>query len=172
MSTDGGTAVRRELVTVTAVGEASLGAVVQTLLARRANVVSLAAARTNGSDGLKIHVVADLRGPTSSNLLIKQIDRNVDVVSTARATPHDFHVRRGVLVRLRVDQRCRGQVLDGVRAAGADVVELNAAAMTVALFATPERVDKLLALLTRFGIDEVTDTGSVAIGRPRLSFGS
>lgn len=155
----------REVLTVTTRGEASLSAVVQTLLARRADVVSLTAARADRSNGLRIHVVANLASAQSASLLVKQIDRNIDVLTTERATCDEFHLRRGVIARARADQRRRGGVLDLARAVGAEVVELTASTITLALFAAPDRVDRLLGLLRTFEVDELVDTGAVAIRR-------
>ena len=159
-------ATHREFA-VTTVGARSVSAVAHLLLQRGVPVTELAAVRqADPHDGFDIRLTAELSAP-DAELLVKRLNRLIDVVKVARLEPAGCHRRRGVIVQVDAAESTRAGVLELAAVFGADVLELTRSSVTLELFASPERVDELLDLLTPFGIARLADAGTLALPRRR-----
>jgi acetolactate synthase-1/3 small subunit len=164
----GQSATHREFA-VTTVGARSVSAVAHLLLQRGVPVTEMAAVRQADplQDGFDIRLAAEL-SPTDAELLVKRLNRLIDVVKVARLEPAVCHRRRGVIVQVEAGETTRAGVLELASVFGADVLELTGASVTLELFASPERVDELLDLLAPFGIARLADAGTLALPRRRI----
>lgn len=73
--------------------------------------------------------------------------------------------RELLLVKVRADRAIRGQVLETVSLFRARVVDVAPDTLTIEATGTPDKLDALLRDLETFGIKEMVQSGTVAIGR-------
>ena len=153
---------------VTTVGARSMTAVAHLLLQRGVPVTEMAAVRQSDpdQDGFDIRLAAELSA-ADAELLVKRLNRLIDVVKVARLEPAVCHRRRAVIVQVDAGEAKRAGVLELASVFGAEVVELTSASVTLELLAAPERVDELLDLLAPFGIARLADAGTLALPRRR-----
>ncbi len=122
--------------------------------------------------------VAETRDPTVSRMTLvtsgddrvldqvtKQLDKQVNVIRVA-----DFgtvsHVKRElVLVKVRIDDECRGEVLSVVDIFRGKVVDVASGSYVIEVTGSAEKIGAFLELVEPFGILELARTGVVAMFR-------
>ncbi|GAA3536160.1 acetolactate synthase small subunit [Nocardioides daeguensis] len=138
--------------------------VVQLLAARQVEVVTLSVAAD--ADGTAtLHLTATLPDLASGELLVKRLNRLIDVVKTVEVSAARFHEREAVLVRVEAEATTRRLVLDVADAFGADVVEVKRHSLTLGLFAEPRRVRDFLTVLADHPISELVGSGVLPVRR-------
>lgn len=142
----------------------ALRSVVQLLAARQVEVVSLSVASDAGGSAT-LHLTAQFPDPASGELLVKRLNRLVDVVKTVEVSAARFHERQAVLVRVEAEATTRRLVLDVADAFGAHLVEMKRHSLTLGLFAEPRRVRDFLTVLADHPISELVDSGVLPVRR-------
>lgn len=153
---------------VSTVGAQSVTAVAQMLLQRNVPVTALAAVRHSdpAADGYDIRLTAEV-SEAGAEMLVKRLNRLLDVVKVTRIEPAVSHRRRAVVVQVDAGAATRTDVLGLAAAFGAEVLEVTGSSVTLELLAPPARVDELLGLLAPFGITRIADAGTLALPRRR-----
>lgn len=122
--------------------------------------------------------VAETRDPTVSRMTLvtsgddrvldqvtKQLDKQVNVIRVA-----DFgalsHVKRELaLVKVRIDDECRGEVLSVVDIFRGKVIDVASGSYVIEVTGSGEKIAAFLELVEPFGILELARTGAVAMFR-------
>jgi len=95
----------------------------------------------------------------------KQLNKLINVIKIVELE-HDAAVRRElVLVKVRADAASRTSVLEVVQLFRAHVVDVVPDTVVIEATGSPGKLDALLAALEPFGIREIVQSGTVAIGR-------
>lgn len=135
------------------------------LFSRRSfNIESLAVGPTEHPEISRITIVVSVSEQPLEQVT-KQLNKLVNVIKIVELEP-DSAVRRELLmVKVRADASVRSQVLETVQLFRAKVVDVSPEALTVEATGDAEKLDALLRMLEPYGIREMVQSGSIAIGR-------
>jgi acetolactate synthase-1/3 small subunit len=98
--------------------------------------------------------------------IIKQLDKQVRVISVMDLTALDHIERELALIHVKVGCDERRQVMDLVDMFPARVIDTSESALTIEATGDRAKVNALIGLLAPFGIQEMVRAGTLAI--PRL----
>ncbi|MCE1178477.1 MAG: acetolactate synthase small subunit [Micrococcales bacterium] len=135
------------------------------LFSRRGfNINSLAVGETEHPEISRITVLVDAEDIPLEQVT-KQLNKLVEVLKVVEL-PHESSLeRRIILIKVRADLQTRTQVLEVVRLFRAHVVDVGTETVTIEATGTVEKLEALLSVIEPYGVRELVQSGSVAIGR-------
>ena len=135
------------------------------LFARRGfNIESLAVGHSE-IDGLsRITVVVDVEDLPLEQVT-KQLNKLINVIKIVELDPAQSVQREHLLIKVRVDNATRSQVLEAVNLFRASIVDYAPDALVVEVTGDKGKVEAFLRALEPFGIKELAQSGLLAIGR-------
>lgn len=135
------------------------------LFARRGfNIESLAVGHSE-IDGLsRITVVVDVEDLPLEQVT-KQLNKLVNVIKIVELDPSQSVQREHLLIKVRVDNTTRSQVLEAVNLFRARVVDVSTDALVIEVTGDSGKTTALLKVLEPYGIKEIAQSGLLAIGR-------
>ena len=135
------------------------------LFARRAfNIHSLAVGPTEHDDISRITVVVDV-DELPLEQVTKQLNKLINIIKIVELEAEASVQRELLLVKVRADAATRSHVLEIVQLFRAHVVDVVPDAVTIEATGGPGKLDALLAALEPYGVREIVQSGTVAIGR-------
>lgn len=135
------------------------------LFARRSfNIHSLAVGPTEHEEISRITVVVDVDEKPLEHVT-KQLNKLINVIKIVELEPGSSVQRELLLVKVRADVAIRSHVLEVVELFRAHVVDVVPEAVTIEATGGPGKLDALLTALEPFGIREIVQSGTVAVGR-------
>ncbi|PWD49359.1 acetolactate synthase small subunit [Serinibacter arcticus] len=138
---------------------------VAALFARRAfNIHSLAVGPTEHDDVSRITVVVDV-AELPLEQVTKQLNKLINVIKIVELEEKASVQRELLLVKVKADDASRTAVLQVVDLFRAHVVDVSPEAVTIEATGGPEKLGALLTALGPYGIREIVQSGTVAIGR-------
>jgi len=135
------------------------------LFSRRGfNIKSLAVGPTE-IDGLsRITVVVDVEALPLEQVT-KQLNKLINVIKIVELDPDQAVQREHLLIKVRVDNATRSQILEAVNLFRARVVDVSTDALVIEVTGDSGKVQALLRVLEPYGIREIAQSGLLAIGR-------
>ena len=135
------------------------------LFARRGfNIESLAVGHSE-IDGLsRITVVVDVEDLPLEQVT-KQLNKLINVIKIVELDPTQSVQREHLLIKVRVDNATRSQVLEAVNLFRARVVDVSTDALVIEVTGDSGKTTAFLRVLEPFGIKEIAQSGLLAIGR-------
>jgi acetolactate synthase-1/3 small subunit len=135
------------------------------LFARRGfNIESLAVGHSE-IDGLsRITVVVDVE-ELPLEQVTKQLNKLINVIKIVELDPNQSVHREHLLIKVRVDNATRSQVLEAVTLFRARVVDVSTDALVIEVTGDSGKTTAFLRVLEPFGIKEIAQSGLLAIGR-------
>lgn len=138
---------------------------VASLFARRAfNIHSLAVGPSEVPGMSRITVVVDAEGDLLEQVT-KQLNKLINVIKIVELVPDSSVQRDHILVKVRADAATRLQVTQAADLFRASVVDVSTDALIIEATGTAEKLQALLSVLEPFGIREIVQSGTLAIGR-------
>lgn len=138
---------------------------VSSLFARRAfNINSLAVGPTEVSGVSRITVVVEAEGDLIEQVT-KQLNKLVNVIKIVELVPDSSVQRDHILVKVRADAATRLQVTQAADLFRAAVVDVSTDSLIIEATGHPEKLTALLNVLEPFGVREIVQSGTLAIGR-------
>lgn len=135
------------------------------LFARRAfNIHSLAVGPTEHDEISRITVVVDV-DELPLEQVTKQLNKLINIIKIVELEPEASVQRELLLVKVRADMSTRSHVLEVVELFRAHVVDVVPDAVTIEATGNSAKLEALLGALEPFGIREIVQSGTVAIGR-------
>ncbi|GAA3610826.1 acetolactate synthase small subunit [Agrococcus terreus] len=135
------------------------------LFARRGfNIESLAVGKTEVPGLSRITVVVDVEDLPLEQVT-KQLNKLVNVVKIVELEPAQSVQREHMLVKVKVDNATRSQILEAATLFRARVVDVTTDALVVEVTGDSSKCQALLRLLEPYGIKEIAQSGLLAIGR-------
>ncbi len=135
------------------------------LFARRSfNIHSLAVGPTEHVEISRITVVVDVDALPLEQVT-KQLNKLVNVIKIVELEDAASVQRELLLVKVKADVSQRTHVLEVVQLFRAHVVDVVPDTVVIEATGGPGKLDALLAALEPFGIREIVQSGTVAIGR-------
>ena len=135
------------------------------LFARRGfNIESLAVGASE-IDGLsRITVVVDVE-ELPLEQVTKQLNKLINVIKIVELDPAQAVTREHLLIKVRVDNVTRSQILEAVTLFRARVVDVATDALVIETTGDSGKIQAFLRVLEPYGIKEIAQSGLLAIGR-------
>ncbi len=135
------------------------------LFARRGfNIESLAVGKTEIEGLSRITVVVEVEGLPLEQVT-KQLNKLVNVLKIVELEPDASVQREHMLVKVRVDNSSRSQILEAANLFRARVVDVVTDALVIEVTGDTAKINALLRVLEPYGIKEIAQSGLLAIGR-------
>ena len=135
------------------------------LFARRGfNIESLAVGHSE-IDGLsRITVVVDVEDLPLEQVT-KQLNKLVNVIKIVELDPSLAVQREHLLIKVKIDNVTRSQILEAVTLFRARVVDVSTDVLVIEVTGDSGKVQAFLRILEPYGIKEIAQSGLLAIGR-------
>ena len=128
------------------------------------NIESLAVGKSE-IDGLsRITVVVDVE-ELPLEQVTKQLNKLINVIKIVELDPGQSVAREHMLIKVRVDNSTRSQVLEAVNLFRARVVDVATDALVIETTGDTGKIQAFLRVLEPYGIKEIAQSGLLAIGR-------
>jgi len=160
----GGTTKVHRLVALVLDKPGVLNRVASLMRARNFNIDSLAVSHTD-QDGLSRMTITLHGDDVAVEQAAKQLYRLIDVLKVQDVTAEPTIEHELALVKVRVSDANRGEVLKLVELSKGRVVDLTAESAVVEVTGTEAEVDAFVALVRTYGIKELVRTGAVVMTR-------
>jgi acetolactate synthase-1/3 small subunit len=135
------------------------------LFARRSfNITSLAVGPTEIAGLSRITVVVDVDEQPLEQVT-KQLNKLINVIKIVELDPAQAVQREHLLVKVKVDNTTRSQILEAVTLFRARVVDVATDALVIEVTGDSGKVQAFLRVLEPYGIRELAQSGLIAIGR-------
>ena len=135
------------------------------LFARRGfNIESLAVGHSEIAGLSRITVVVDVEDLPLEQVT-KQLNKLVNVLKIVELDPSQAVEREHLLVKVKVDNVTRSQILEAVNLFRARVVDVATDAVVIEVTGDSGKVQAFLRVLEPYGIKEIAQSGLLAIGR-------
>ena len=135
------------------------------LFARRGfNIRSLAVGTTEVEGLSRITVVVEVEGLPLEQIT-KQLNKLINVLKIVELDPSSSVQREHLLVKVRVDNSTRSQILEAATLFRARVVDVATDALVIEVTGDTAKVEALLRVLEPYGVKEIAQSGLLAIGR-------
>ena len=135
------------------------------LFARRGfNIESLAVGRSEIEGLSRITVVVDVE-ELPLEQVTKQLNKLVNVIKIVELDSAQAVTREHMLIKVRVDNTTRSQVLEAVTLFRAQIVDVATDALVIEATGNSGKIQALLRILEPYGIKEIAQSGLLAIGR-------
>ncbi|KQR46564.1 acetolactate synthase-1/3 small subunit [Frigoribacterium sp. PvP120] len=135
------------------------------LFARRGfNIESLAVGKSELEGFSRITVVVDVE-ELPLEQVTKQLNKLVNVIKIVELDYSQSVQREHMLIKVRVDNTTRSQVLEAVTLFRAAVVDVSTDALVIEVTGDTGKTTALLRVLEPYGIKEISQSGLLAIGR-------
>jgi acetolactate synthase-1/3 small subunit len=141
-----------------------LNRVASLMRARNFNIETLAVSHTDQPEVSRMTIT--LRGDdVAVEQAAKQLYRLIDVLKVQDVTSDPTVEHEIALIKVRADERNRGEVLTIAEMYRARIVDMATESLIVEATGTEAEVDALIALLRGFGIKELVRSGTVVMSR-------
>ena len=135
------------------------------LFARRGfNIESLAVGHSEIEGLSRITVVVDVE-ELPLEQVTKQLNKLINVIKIVELDPTQSVQREHLLIKVRVDNATRSQVLEAVNLFRARVVDVSTDALVIEVTGDSGKTTAFLRVLEPYGIKEIAQSGLLAIGR-------
>ncbi|GAA4664841.1 acetolactate synthase small subunit [Frondihabitans sp. PhB188] len=135
------------------------------LFARRGfNIESLAVGKSEIPGLSRITVVVDVE-ELPLEQVTKQLNKLINVIKIVELDYSQSVQREHMLIKVRVDNTSRSQVLEAVNLFRASVVDVSTDALVIEVTGDTGKTTALLRVLEPYGIKEISQSGLLAIGR-------
>lgn len=135
------------------------------LFARRGfNIQSLAVGVSEVPGLSRITVVVDVEDAPLEQVT-KQLNKLINVIKIVELDQAQSVQREHLLIKVRVDNATRSQVLEAVNLFRARVVDVSPDALVIEVTGDTGKTEALLRVLEPYGIKEMAQSGLLAIGR-------
>jgi acetolactate synthase-1/3 small subunit len=135
------------------------------LFARRGfNIESLAVGHSEVPGLSRITAVVDVEDLPLEQVT-KQLNKLVNVIKIVELEPASSVLHEHVLIKVKVDNSTRSQVLEIVELFRASVVDVTTEALVIEVTGDSQKTAALLKVLEPYGIRELAQSGLLAMGR-------
>ncbi|KUM82904.1 acetolactate synthase small subunit [Streptomyces pseudovenezuelae] len=136
------------------------------LFSRRGfNIDSLAVGVTEHPEISRITIVVNVIEELPLEQVTKQLNKLVNVLKIVELEAGSAVQRELVLVKVRADNETRSQIVEIVQLFRAKTVDVSPEAVTIEATGSSDKLSAMLKMLEPFGIKELVQSGTIAIGR-------
>jgi acetolactate synthase-1/3 small subunit len=138
---------------------------VAALFARRGfNIDSLAVGPTEHEEISRMTIVVNCDEHPLEQVT-KQLNKLINVLKIVELEPSQAVHRELMLIKVRADADTRAKVIETVQLFRAHIVDVALDAVTVEATGSQDKLEALVRVLEPFGIKELVQSGTIAVGR-------
>ncbi|MDF1488001.1 acetolactate synthase small subunit [Tessaracoccus caeni] len=142
------------------------------LFSRRGfNINSLAVGPTERPELSRMTVVADVEDDAALEQIVKQLNKLIEVRKVLELGSSSVR-REMILVKVKADVSSRSQIIDVVSLFRGKAVDVSNESITIEATGSDEKLEALLEMLAPHGIQELVQSGQVALGRGAATLAS
>jgi len=145
-----------------------LGKVAGLFSRRSYNIDSLTVGETQDKTISNMTIVST-GTPHTLEQIEKQLNKKLDVIKVRTFGEDEAILREIILLKIKYSAKERRELMEIAEFLKAEIVDATATHMIITLCDTPDRIEKLLAMLRKFNIVEISRTGTLAM--PKCSEG-
>lgn len=128
------------------------------------NIDSLNVAPTHDPKSSRMTIVT--RGDDATvEQIVKQLNKLVNVIQVQDYREGEYVDRELVLIKVKVDSKSRAEVMQITDIFRAKIVDVQPSSLTIEVTGDEGKIEKFIALMGTFGVQELTRTGKVALAR-------
>lgn len=136
------------------------------LFARRTfNIESITVGTTPDETISKMTFVVQVESAEEAEQLIKQLNKQIDVIKVNDITDLPIVKRELALIKVKVSKSTRPEVQSIIEPFRTNILDVSKNSITIEVTGNTSKVDALIDLLTPYGIVEVSRTGITAFPR-------
>ena len=132
---------------------------------RQVNIESISVGHTDEPEISRITIIIDVETLEESELIIKQLNRLIDVVRVRDITDIPHLEREVILVNLSAPPAKRAEILAIIQPFRASVVDVAPKSITIQMSGDSEKIEALLRVIRPYGIQNVARTGATGFSR-------
>ena len=132
---------------------------------RQVNIESISVGHTDEPEISRITIIIDVETLEESELIIKQLNRLIDVVRVRDITDIPHLEREVILVKLSAPPAKRAEILAIIQPFRASVVDVAPKSITIQMSGDSEKIEALLRVIRPYGIHNVARTGATGFSR-------
>lgn len=132
---------------------------------RQVNIESISVGHTDEPEISRITIIIDVETLEESELIIKQLNRLIDVVHVRDITDIPHLEREVILVKLSAPPAKRAEILAIIQPFRASVVDVAPKSITIQMSGDSEKIEALLRVIRPYGIQNVARTGATGFSR-------
>ena len=132
---------------------------------RQVNIESISVGHTDEPEISRITIIIDVETLEESELIIKQLNRLIDVVRVRDITDIPHLEREVILVKLSAPPAKRAEILAIIQPFRASIVDVAPKSITIQMSGDSEKIEALLRVIRPYGIQNVARTGATGFSR-------
>jgi acetolactate synthase-1/3 small subunit len=132
---------------------------------RQFNIESITVGLTETPNISRMTFVVDVEDDAKLEQLIKQLNKQIDVLKVSDITDMAIVARELALVKVMSRPQTRGEIRDLVETFRATVIDIGRDSLTIQVTGETDKVEALIELLRPYGIKELARTGVTAFTR-------
>ncbi|MGL4819833.1 MAG: acetolactate synthase small subunit [Bacilli bacterium] len=136
------------------------------LLSRRGfNIESITVGHSEQPGTSRMTFVITVDEGTNPEQIVKQLDKQVDIISVEDITDKAIVARELALVRVRTTPHTRAEIAGLIDPFRASIVDVSKDSMIVEVTGEMDKIDALVDLLEPYGVLEIARTGTTGLPR-------
>ena len=135
---------------------------------RQVNIESISVGATENPNVSRITIIIDVASHDEVEQIIKQLNRQVDVIRVRDITDKPHLEREVILVKMSAPAEKRAEILAIIQPFRATVVDVAPSSITIQMTGNAEKSEALLRVIRPYGIRNIARTGANWI-YPRLT---
>ena len=156
----------KRIITVTVINQSGvLNRVTGLLMKRQFNIESITVGHTEQQQISKMTFVVNVEDEQKLEQLLKQLQKQVDVLKVNDITEKSIVVRELALVKVVASPAVRSEINSIVEPFRAATIDTGKNVVTFQVTGNPEKIDAFIDLLKPYGIKDLTRTGVTAFVR-------
>ncbi|MFS1662995.1 acetolactate synthase small subunit [Streptococcus sp. zg-JUN1979] len=132
---------------------------------RQVNIESISVGHTDEPNISRITIIIDVESLEEVELIIKQLNRLIDVVRVRDITDIPHLEREVILVKLAAPPTKRAEILAIIQPFRASVVDVAPKSITIQMSGDGEKIEALLRVIRPYGIRNIARTGATGFSR-------
>ena len=156
----------KRIITVTVINQSGvLNRVTGLLMKRQFNIENITVGHTEQPQISKMTFVVNVEDEQKLEQLLKQLQKQVDVLKVNDITEKSIVVRELALVKVVSPPTVRAEINSIVEPFRASTIDTGKNVVTFQVTGNPEKIDAFIELVKPYGIKELTRTGVTAFVR-------
>ncbi|SIT87617.1 acetolactate synthase small subunit [Edaphobacillus lindanitolerans] len=156
----------KRIITTTVINQSGvLNRVTGLLMKRQFNIESITVGHTEQPGMSKMTFVVHVEDPGKVEQLLKQLQKQIDVIKANDITDKSAVMRELALVKVTTPPQVRSEVQSIVQPFRASVIDMSKNVTTFQVTGDPEKIEAFIDLMRPYGIKEISRTGVTAFTR-------
>lgn len=135
------------------------------LLRKQINIEAVSAGHTEEEGITRITVIVDVPSLEETDLIIKQLNRLIDVIRVRDITDIPHLEREVILIKLAAPAHKRAEILAVIQPFRASVIDVALKSITIQVTGDANKIDALLRVVEPYGIKNIARTGATGFSR-------